>query len=110
MTEQTLKRREIQLHHPRCLEADAIPTEGDIVFNGCRRELVVADVPQNANHGHLIRTAYQQKGRYIENTYELKPLRRLSPTLTLLGSSEGPETSKLYHKKLADAGLLKLDV
>lgn len=86
-------------------ETNAIPKEGDVVFVGCRRELVVADVPEAGEHGHLIRTAYKNKdGRCIESTYLVDGQERKDHTLTALGSEQGVRTKELYSKRLSEAG------
>ncbi len=96
-------KRVIQLNRPRFLETDIIPEVGDIVLDGIREELVVDDVPQNEDHGHLIKTAYRRDGKPIENTYLVE--QRSCYTLTQLGSAEGFRISELYDEMLTQADL-----
>jgi len=92
------------MNQPRFFETKIIPAEGDIVFAGARRELVVEDVPANSEHGHLIRTAYRENNEVVENTYVVKTEERLPHALTRLGSGRGAKTDRLYSEKLTEAG------
>lgn len=92
------QKREIILEKANYLETDVIPIKGDILFVGCRRELVVEDIPKNSEHGHLIRTAYEEYGESVERTYLVGLRETPLNTLTSLGLFRGTKKSILDNK------------